>query len=277
MNFMVAFFFFTASVHAGISGQDNRQETRGRNVSTQLRELSFSVPAIVEKKSLIPVTGGFRPEGYTLQQMNYCSGIRFSGQNYLARCSASLIGEDLVLTAAHCVDEDLKKWCSEYSVVFDYAVGADEKHIHKENVFGCKEVLYRKFDEPFGEDLALIRLERKSDRRPIIVSSDTLQVKEELTMIGYPMGLPQKAVDDGHVLENGSLKYSFRHNLDTFSSNSGGPVFNQSGEQVGVLVRGTGPNFADVPGKKCSDWGIDSARDYAEANTLLHLKDIHPK
>lgn len=273
---MLALFFFSVSVHAGISGPDNRQETRGRFVSPELRELSYSVPAIVENNMLIPASGGYRPKGYSLQEMNYCPGIRFSGQQYLARCSSSLIGEDLVLTAAHCIDEDLKKWCSEYSVVFDYAVGADEKLIRKENVYGCKEVLYRKFDDPFGEDLALIKLERKSERRPIVVSAEVIQVKENLTMIGYPMGLPQKAVDDGHVLESGPLKYSFRHNLDTFSSNSGGPVFNSTGEQVGVLVRGTGPNFSDVPGKKCSDWGKDSDRDYAEANTLLHLRSLLP-
>lgn len=260
------------SALAGISGNDDREESRAAGVPALLRDLSLSVPAIVEKKHLIPSGNHFLPQGYSMEKMGLCPDVRFSGQQYLARCSSSLIGEDLVLTAGHCIDDDLKKWCSEYVVVFDYAVGAGDKIIEKKNIFSCKEVIYRKFEGAFDEDLALIRLERKVPGREIItVSKNSVTVQDPLKMIGYPLGIAQKIVDDGSVTQIGPDKYSFRHKLDTFSSNSGGPLFNVNGEQVGVLVRGTGPNFTDVPGKTCFDWGIDKESDYAEANSLLHL------
>lgn len=270
--FLIPAFFISLSVFAGISGNDDREESRGSGVPALLRDLSLSVPAIVEKKFLIPSGNNFIPQGYSMEKMGFCPDVRFSGQQYLARCSSSLIGEDLVLTAGHCIDDDLKKWCRDYAVVFDYADGVGDKLVDKKNVFNCKEVIYRKFEGAFDEDLALIRLERKVPQREIIpVSKNPVTVGIPLSMIGYPMGISQKIVDDGSVTRIGPDKYSFRHKLDTFSSNSGGPLFNSDGEQVGVLVRGTGPNQKDVPGKSCYDWGVDKESDYAEANSLLHL------
>lgn len=271
MKFL-ALFFISLSAMAGISGNDDRQESRGSDVPALLRDLSLSVPAIVEKKMLVKSGDHFLPQGYPMQKMNFCSDARFSEQQYLARCSSSLIGEDLVLTAGHCMDDDLKSWCRDYAVVFDYAKGVGDEKIRKENVFGCKEIIYRQFKGAFDEDLALIRLDRKVPGREIIVVSKTpVIVGDPLTMIGYPLGIPQKIVDDGSVLQLGPDKYSFRHKLDSFSSNSGGPLFNTRGEQVGVLVRGTGLNQMDVPGRTCLDWYVDKDSDYAEANTLLHL------
>lgn len=276
MKFL-ALLLLSSSAIAGISGIDDRQESRGSGVPALLRELSLSVPAIVEKKMLIKSGDHFLPQGYPMQKMNFCKEARFSEQQYLARCSSSLIGDDLILTAGHCIDDDVKKWCKEYAVVFDYAKGVGDENIRKENVFGCKEVTYRKFEGAFDEDLALIKLDRKvTGREHIILSTSAPQVGDPLTMIGYPLGISQKIVDDGSVTQLGPDKYSFRHKLDTFSSNSGGPLFNIKGEQVGVLVRGTGPNQMDVPGKTCLDWHIDKDSDYAEANTLLHLQ-LHPR
>lgn len=260
------------SAIAGISGKDDRQESRGSDVPALLRDLSFSVPAIVEKKMLVKSGEHFLPQGYSMQKMNFCPDVRFSDEQYLARCSSSLVGEDLILTAGHCIDDDIKTWCRDYAVVFDYARGVGDKVIRKENVFNCKEIVYRKFKGAFDEDLALIRLDRKvPDRDLITVSQTMVSVGEPLTMIGYPLGISQKIVDDGKVLQHGPDKYSFRHKLDTFSSNSGGPLFNVKGEQVGVLVRGTGGNQMPLAGRTCLDWYVDSDTDYAEANTLLHL------
>jgi V8-like Glu-specific endopeptidase len=265
--------FISLPLFAGVYGKDDREESRSPAVPALLREISLSVPAIVETRILIPEGDHFLPGGYSMERMNFCQEARFFGQEYLARCSSSLVGEDLVLTAGHCMDDDLKKWCQDYSVVFDYAVGVGDKKIAKENVYGCKEIIYRQFVGAFDEDLALIRLNRKVEgRTPIAISHDVLAVGEQLTMIGYPLGIPQKVVDDGNVTAINTGKYSFRHKLDTFSSNSGGPIFNTRGEQVGVLVRGTGPNQSPIEGKKCYDWGTDTDKDFAEGNTLLHLR-----
>ena len=262
--------FISLSAYAGIFGHDDRVESRSSVVSAMLRELSFSVPAIVELKTLTPEGEHFLPKGIPLLSIGFCPEARFSDQQYVARCSSSLIGDDLVLTAGHCVDDDIKKWCSEYAVVFDYVSG--ERLIRNENVYHCKEVLYRKFIGAFDEDLAVIRLTRKvNGREKIRLAGKLPAIGEKLSMIGCPLGISQKVADDGEVTQFGPSKYTFRHDVDTFSSNSGGPVFNSLGEQVGVLVRGTGENQDAVEGRSCFDWGIEKENGFSEANTLLHL------
>lgn len=267
---------FFQIARAGIFGHDDREETLAPTVSDELRELARSVPAIVERKSLLPRSDGdYTPVGYPLTKMNFCPEARFSEQQYVARCGASLIANDLVLTAGHCIDDDVVKWCNDYVIVFDYATGLGDQVVQQSNVFTCASVVYRQFALPFGEDLAIIRLARAvPGRRPVRLSQDSFSVGQPLTMIGYPLGITQKVVETGEVTPGGSLAVSFRHNLDTFSSNSGGPIFTTAGEQMGVLVRGTGANQRTLPGRTCQDWGEDGARDYAEGNTLLHLAPV---
>ncbi len=256
---------------AVIHGEDNRRETNDPGTVALLSELALSSPAIVENVKLISQGENFKTKGTALSKIGFCSDARFAEQVSVARCSSSLIGEDLVLTAGHCVDADLKKWCADYSVVFDFTAGNSEI-VNKQNVFRCKEVLYRVFEEPFGEDLAIIRLAKKVPGRKPIALAGSLVPGEKLSMIGYPLGIPQKIVDDGEVTRLGPLKYSFRHDVDSFSCNSGGPLFNSRGEQVGVLVRGTGQDFSSPENRKCYDWTQGKDNDYTEANSLLHLK-----
>lgn len=264
---------YSQLVYAGVYGEDNRHESQSSEVTTELKILSRSVPAIMEKSKLVKrADGDFDPQGYSMKKMGFCPGVRFEGQQYMARCSSSLIAPDLILTAGHCVDENLEQWCLEHDVVFDYAVGLGVDVISKNNVYECEKVVYRNFEMPFGEDLALVKLKRKVVGRELIkLGSQLPEVTQALTMIGYPLGIPQKVVDHGEITMMGPLKVSFRHNLDTFSSNSGGPIFAMDGTQVGVLVRGTGPNQQNIPGMTCMDWGKDKITDYSEANTLLHL------
>ncbi|MES2528532.1 MAG: serine protease [Bdellovibrionota bacterium] len=265
------FLLLSLPAMAVIHGIDDRHETNDPGISALLSELALSSPMIVEKIRLVPKGDHFEAQGTLLSKIGFCPDARYAEQKSVARCSSSLVGEDLILTAGHCVDEDLKKWCSEYSVVFDFKTG-NTKEIPKENVYHCKEVIYRVFDEPFGEDLSLIRLSRKVTNRTPIKISNSLNVGEKLSMIGYPLGIPQKIVDDGEVTMTGPLKYSFRHTVDSFSCNSGGPLFNTRGEQVGVLVRGTGQDFSNPENRKCYDWTLGKNSDYTEANSLLHLK-----
>ena len=276
MKMWLSFLLLSILAEAGIYGLDDRQEAFAISVASELKALARSVPAIIEKKVLISrLDGNFTPQGYSLSRMNFCREARFAEQQYVARCSSSLIAPNLVLTAGHCIDEDLPKWCREHTVVFDYAVGLGDKIIDKQNVYECQEVVYRNFAMPFGEDLAIIRLKRNVEDRPLIrVSRDSLAPGQPLSMIGYPLGIPQKVVDDGEVLPGGDTAVSFRHNLDTFSSNSGGPIFAQNGEQVGVLVRATSPNQRNVAGRSCVDWGVARETDYAEGNSLLHLSPV---
>ncbi len=267
----ILFFLLTLPALAVIHGNDDRRESTDPGTTALLSELALSSPAIVENIKLISQGENFRTKGIPLTEVGFCPDARFAEQESVVRCSSSLIGEDLILTAGHCVDDDQKKWCGDYSVIFDYTSAGSQK-ILKENVFRCKEVLYRVFAEPFGEDLAIIRLDRKVTGRKPIAIAGSLIPGEKLSMIGYPLGIPQKVVDDGEVTRLGPLKYSFRHNVDSFSCNSGGPLFNTRGEQVGVLVRGTGSNYSFPENRKCYDWTQARSEDFTEANSLLHLK-----
>lgn len=258
---------------AAIFNGDSRYEPRLEG-SAEVAERSRSVPAFVRTTSISKRSDGdYQAKPWSITQNGFCSDERFSDQAHLVNCSASLVGPDLVLTAAHCI-ENLGLSCGNFKVIFDYAMGEQLDVISKEKVYECAEVLYYKFDETMrADDLALVRLNRKViDRDPIAVSTTLPENGDQLSMIGYPLGLPQKADDDGAVTSTDHKNISFKHNLDTFSCNSGGPIFNSRGSQVGVLVRGTGPNTVTRTDEKCEEWYDGKVNDYAEANSLKHLK-----
>lgn len=225
--------------YAGLFGDDSRVEAR-THAPEEWREIAKSVVALIPLKAMTKVQGGYQLGGFSLQQMGMCSDIAFGEQRIVANCSGSLISDDQILTAGHCIDEINHK-CENYAYVFDYASGLNEDpyFVSDEQVFFCRALLYHEFDLGFTEDLAVVELDRVvTDRNPVILNPRTLSPGEKLTMIGHPLGLLQKFVDDGIVLSVEEERLSFKHNLDTFSVNSGGPIFHQETfEQVGVLDR----------------------------------------
>lgn len=263
---------FSLSAHAGIFGTDNRYESMLEG-DAETRARALAVPAIVRASMLKKkADGNYRAEGFDI---GFCPTARFASQPQLANCSASLIAPDIVLTAAHCIDEEMGLGCSQFKIVFDYAMGAELKTIKKEQVYDCSEVLYFNFDLTLqSDDLAMVRLDRKvTDRTPIKIAQRLPVVGEGLTMIGYPLGIPQKVVDDGVVESVDSANVSFNHDLDTFSCNSGGPIFNLKGEQLGVLVRGTGTSTDYSHELECHDWThSEPGYDMVQGNSLVHLR-----
>ena len=245
---------------ASIFDTDSRYEARTEG-RAEIVDLARSVPALFRNSSLKQLASGdYEAVNWSSNNMGFCSDAMFAKQPHLANCSASLIAPNLVLTAAHCVDNK-NQGCGDYKIVFDFAIGESTQIFKAESVYECKKVRYFNFDQSLNsDDIAIIELDRKVlDRKPIRLSKKSLKKNQSLSMIGYPLGLPQK---------------SFKHNLDTFSCNSGGPIFNQNGEQVGVLVRGTGPNQTERDGENCMDWSVAKESDYAEANSITHLKSV---
>lgn len=272
MKFLLLLLFPSLSIAAIFDG-DSRYESRIEG-HHEMINLSRSVPAIFRSTSLKKrIDGDFDTVNWSTDGMGFCSDTKFAGQPHLANCSASLVAPNIILTAAHCV-ENVKSGCGDFKIVFDYALGEDLSIIKDDLVYECKKVLYYKFDQTLqSDDIALIQLDRNvTDRLPIKISKKLLDESEQLSMIGYPLGLPQKSDDEGSVTSVDFKNKSFKHNLDTFSCNSGGPIFNKNGEQVGVLVRGTGPNQTVRVGENCMDWTQAKEGDYAEANSLVHLK-----
>lgn len=238
--------------------------------SVEIQYLASSVPALIQnfrlqRKDQETTTLLGLP---LIEKMKMCKEERFSEESITANCSASLIAPDLVLTAAHCLyGEDYQ--CPSYSVVFDY----HGKEVLNENIYKCREVKFFSFDlRNAGIDLAVIKLDRiVKGRKPVRLSTQ-LKKGEELFMIGYPLGISQKITTNGIVKAIFKDLYSFRHNLDSFSVNSGGPIFNDKHEQVGVLVRGTGSNLVMNEAANCYNWGSEpEEKGFAEGNLIFPI------
>ena len=81
-----------------------------------------------------------------------------------ATCSSFLVGEDLVVTAGHCIKNQID--CDRFVFVFDYYQTSEttsEFRFPQEKVFGCSEVIEQKKSAML--DYALIRLDRKVPMR----------------------------------------------------------------------------------------------------------------
>jgi V8-like Glu-specific endopeptidase len=225
-----------------IYGDDNRKDIHQVEDALHL-DLAKSTAAMVSKSSI--VDGRNQDEvkitGRKLSERGICATERFAEQLSAATCSGFLVGEDLLVTAGHCVRGPSD--CSNYRWVFEFNVSEEKQgefNMPKENVFACKEVVERKLDRSNGDDYALIRLERAvTNRTPLeFRTTGKVETNDPLVVIGHPSGLPTKVAAGANVRGNDLDKY-FVANLDTYGGNSGSAVFNsENGLVEGILVRG---------------------------------------
>ena len=183
-----------------------------------------------------------------------CPGEKFAKQPYGAGsfCSGALVGEDIVMTAGHCITDEAK--CADTKLVFGYALkksGDYPRSVPLGDVYSCKSIIKRSHDDSHGlvsrmfsvapvPDFALIKLDRKvTDRKPLPIHRKAKPVKgDKVFVIGYPVGLPLKVAGKAKV-RDASLWNSFTADLDTFAGNSGSPVFNADTNLIeGILVSG---------------------------------------
>ncbi len=267
------FLLISSSGYASIFDTDDRVDTKYSSIESQ--ELARSVPALIPKRNVSRLPDGkYKLSGMPLKSYGICSDEAFAEESIIANCSASFIGGDRILTAGHCLNPD-NNTCETYNVVFDYVKGTDT--FDPSQVYHCKKVLFREFDETLvGIDLAIIQLDRKvTDREPIELDlGQNLRLNDPLTLIGYPLGISQKVVETGKVTSLDKKNVSFHHDLDSFSVNSGSPIFSSKGKQVGVMVRGTGANLDRRNGRTCDEWHIDNGQGFSAGNDLSPLKDV---
>lgn len=224
-----------------IYGQDNRKdvfETR----NSAFVELSRSTAAMISfqnLRKLAPGPGDVLISGQTLKDRGVCSKERFSTQVTAADCSGFLINEDILVTAGHCIKTEAD--CRAYKWVFDYKVDSSQQkfiRVPESSIYSCKKIISRVLDQTSMDDYAVIQLDRKTDRRPLVVRTrGKVAPGTPVAVIGHPSGLPTKIADGANV-RSLNAKY-FVANLDTFGGNSGSAVFNvRTGEVEGILVRG---------------------------------------
>lgn len=177
-------------------------------------------------------------EDRTLQRnLRVCSQERFAEQEILSSCTGFLVGEDLLMTAGHCVQSESQ--CKKFKWVFGHFSGAEK--IAKKDVYSCKELVSQKLTASVfsTRDYAIIKLDRRVENRsPLPIRKEGwVEVGDDLAVIGHPSGLPMKTADNARVTKR---RFNFFYaNLDSYSGNSGSPVINvNSGIVEGILIQG---------------------------------------
>lgn len=224
-----------------IYGEDDRQDiyqvTNSRDVA-----LAASTVVLINANKLTRSGDKFEIAADTFQrEFGLCDSEPFKDQFSGGFCSGAQVGEDLIITAGHCVVSASE--CEATKFVFGYAVTKEGQYptsTPASEVYGCKEIIARK-QEGNGADYALIRTDRaitghaalKINRVPDLKSGDKVGV------IGHPSGLPVKVAFGDSEVRTVSKPGFFVANLDTYGGNSGSAVFNtKSGLIEGILVRG---------------------------------------
>lgn len=249
-SIILVILFNISNIKAGINphiinkviyGFDSRMDVF-ESSDNLLKELSHSVAAQIMDSSFSSITEDKYVLGErTLKDEGMCASEKFSNQVAEANCSGFLIAEDVLVTAGHCVRDEVS--CLNHHWVFDYANYESEKKSYtfsKDQVFRCTKVLAFKKDEVNGNDYSVIRLDRKVKGRTLFKMRKTGKVSDDtvLSVLGFPSGLPLK-IATGAVIRDNTNPIYFRINSDTYSGNSGSPVIDtRTGLIEGILVRG---------------------------------------
>lgn len=191
---------------------------------------------------------------------NVCSDERYADEMSAGNCSGFLVGEDLLVTAGHCMRSNFD--CENFKWAFNYQSGVvkENSQLPSEDVYECKEIVNQVLSSASKNDFAVVRLDRPvKNREPLKFRTEgRAPVGLPLVVIGHPSGLPT-IVADGAFVRNDDNDFFFKANLDTFGGNSGSAVFNaETGEVEGILVRGERDYVFDSEAKcyrvnKCED------------------------
>jgi len=192
---------------------------------------------------------------YTLRTLGYgwaynlVENERFRDQQIGAHCTGFLVGEDLLVTAGHCINRVNYK---DKRFVFGYRMVSKTEpkvfRVHEKDVYKAKELVAWSLS-PTGGDYAVVRLDRKVEGvKPLEIRDSRLRKGDSVYVLGHPVGLPLKYAPNAKVTQDVFAEY-FKASLDTYGGNSGSPVFDKDHKVVGILVRGE-TDFEELPSGK---------------------------
>lgn len=244
-----------------IYGEDNRVDLY-KMPRADIREISDSTVALIPKNKILKgQNGSYKISTAEIfgEKKKLCTDEPFFNQPMAADCSGALVGDDLIATAAHCLDEAN---CDDYAVVFGYRMLSENSFpetINEENVYFCKKILASEYTSE-AQDYALVQLDRQVLNHKVLqMEEQPAQINNEVYIVGHPSGLPTKIADGAKVRQqNGTY---FKANLDAYGGNSGSAVFDSTTNKIlGILVSGEMDFVYDNERKctmshKCSDNG----------------------
>lgn len=147
-------------------------------------------------------------------------------------CTGTLIGQDLFLTASHCVSSSTPS----HFVAFRYERKAGSTALETQELFKIKAVVEEGAKK--GVDYAIVRLERPAGATFGVTKMRPQDPKDSavLAIIQHPSGEP-KQIEAGKLqgLSGNYLRYA---DIDTLPGSSGSGVLDADGYLVGVHTNG---------------------------------------
>lgn len=254
-----------------IYGADDRRDLY--EASPEHRKIAESVAAFLPKDKFTELGKSghwfFKAEAWEKSGDDpLCPEVRFRGQPSGSLCTATLVAPKLVLTAAHCVQNDA---CAGHKIAFGYGMTVKNRwptQFAAAELYECS-VFESNYDLDSGEDWAILALDRPvpPERAPLKIAEASGDPAAKVFTIGTPAGLPLK-VSDGATIRK-TRGPGFEADLDVLGGNSGGAVFTDgSAEIVGVAVR-SGPSYAVNTLRGCVKPYVQSAEDVEKGKALL--------
>ena len=220
---------------------DNSVERHELEISDPRYEFARASAALIKTDKISLTPQGWALQGQTLgEKRRLCDDEAFREQPAVASCSGTLIGEDLVLTAGHCLTKftgtaesvpAVQEACDATKVAFDFAYeteGSRLVSLPEEKVYQCTRVLERELHFLLNGDLidyGIIKLDRPvTDRAPMKLRDGApMESGADVTIAGHPEGIPQK-ISDSKVAD--SLECTrLGHNAGTSVISSGSGIF----------------------------------------------------
>lgn len=237
--------FGTISVSV-LNGEDNRQDWFELDDELLRERVSQEVAAMLWVHRVRVEGARVFIEAETLQEaLHVCPGERFAEQPSAAFCTATLVDNELMLTAGHCLGDTLEAAqdrCPRVSFVFGYHIDGPAMvgPAGSASVFRCRQVIHHEHHTAGTgfRDLAFIQLDRQPIGPPAPVTMETPHPGDEVMLASHGAGLPLKIEQHATVTEVFDTEGHFIAATDSYVGGSGGAILNNEQQFMGHQVRG---------------------------------------
>ncbi|MGE0172758.1 MAG: trypsin-like peptidase domain-containing protein [Oligoflexales bacterium] len=263
---------------AAIYGNDDRADLSGAE-SEEIKQIASSVAILVPQSQITDNAFGRASvlAANVKNRYNLCSSDPFSDQPSIGFCSAFLATEDTLVTAGHCIPN--ANACRQTAFIFDFDANSvpltpDSISVNSDNIYYCQDIISRAGDSGRGKDFAVIRLDRKTNRRPLrLRKSGQAPLGLPVTSFGFPNGSLLKVTSGASIRDNAIEQPYFVTNIDGFPGNSGSVVLGPDKQVEGILVRGEKAYAKDVRGCSkpifCENYSC-RGEDVVKTETFIH-------